>query len=351
MKKRVSLCICALMLTGILSGCGGEEIRANSSSAVSETTTVQQSDTTASSSSSAVSTTQTTPSETSAAAVTSEASETTASEQVPTVSTSAPMQTTGVTSSTQANTTLPAYTDISSRLNAIFSPVYNSGGKYSLKVISLSSNESIDVGNCNTKMISASLIKLYVAGAVYENMDAVKAFESYSGETEHLISNMIAVSDNNACNTLVNRLGGGDENKGMATVNNFCRKHGFYNTQMNRRMLNFNGLENYTSTTDCCNILKSYYNKQLKGSENIIRYMKAQTVRTKIPSGITDGTVVANKTGELANVENDSAIVYSSKGVYIMCAMTQNLSDTAAARNAIAQAAYAVHQHQLQKDG
>ncbi len=336
------------MLTGILSGCGGEEIRANSGSAVSETT-VQQSDTTASSSSSAVSTTQTTPSETSTAAVTSDTSGTTASEQVSTASASAPMQTTGVTSSTQANTTLPAYTDISSRLNAIFSPVYNGGGKYSVKVISLYRNESIDAGNCNSKMTSASLIKLYVAGAVYENMDAVKAFESYAGETEQLISNMISLSDNNACNTLVKRLGNSNANKGMGLVNSFCNSHGFYNTQMNRLMLDFNGLENYTTPADCCNILKSYYKNELQGSKNIIRYMKAQTVRTKIPLGITDGTVVANKTGELASVENDSAIVYSSKGVYIMCAMTQNLSDKTVARNAIAQAAYAVHQHMLQK--
>lgn len=58
-------------------------------------------------------------------------------------------------------------------------------------------------------------------------------------------------------------------------------------------------------------------------------------VRTKIPSGITDGTVVANKTGELASVENDSAIIYSSNGVYIMCVMTQDLTNTAIARNAI----------------
>ena len=334
------------MTVAILTGCGGAEIRANSSDSTAPETTVQQADITVSTTSSAVSTMQTTPSETSTMTDSSKLSKTTASIQG---KANTDIQTTNVTTTTAAKVTANTGSGINSRIHAIFAPVYNGGGKYCLKVILLHDNETIDVGNCDSKMTAASLIKLYVAGAVYEHMNSIKAYESYSGETENLISNMISLSDNNACNTLVKRLGNGDANTGMRVVNSFCNSHGFYNTQMNRLMLNFNGLENYTTTLDCCNILKSYYKNELKGSENIIRYMKAQTVRTKIPSGITDGTIVANKTGELANVENDSAIVYSSKGVYIMCAMTQNLSDTAAARNAITQAAYAVHQHQLQK--
>ena len=340
------MCLCVLMTVAILTGCGGAEIRANSSDSTAPETTVQQADITVSTTSSAVSTMQTTHCETSTMTDSSKLSKTTASIQG---KANTDIQTTNVTTTTAAKVTANTGSGINSRIHAIFAPVYNGGGKYCLKVISLHDNETIDVGNCDSKMTAASLIKLYVAGAVYEHMNSIKAYESYSGETENLISNMISLSDNNACNTLVKRLGNGDANTGMRVVNSFCNSHGFYNTQMNRLMLNFNGLENYTTTLDCCNILKSYYKNELKGSENIIRYMKAQTVRTKIPSGITDGTVVANKTGELANVENDSAIVYSSKGVYIMCAMTQNLSDTAAARNAIVQAASVVHQHQLQK--
>lgn len=348
MKPKKKLCMCVMAVMVMLTGCGGAEIRSTSNDpSTVQIITSRQTYDTISGSSAADSTIQTTHCETSTMTDSSKLSKTTASNQG---KANTDIQTTNVTTTTAAKVTANTGSGIDSRIHAIFAPVYNGGGKYCLKVISLHDNETIDVGNCDSKMTAASLIKLYVAGAVYEHMNSIKAYESYSGETENLISNMISLSDNNACNTLVKRLGNGDANTGMRVVNSFCNSHGFYNTQMNRLMLNFNGLENYTTTLDCCNILKSYYNNELKGSESIIGYMKAQTVRTKIPSGITDGTIVANKTGELASVENDSAIVYSSKGVYIMCAMTQDLSNTVLARNAIVQASATIHQNQLKKN-
>lgn len=228
-------------------------------------------------------------------------------------------------------------------INEIFFSVRNTGAKYSVKMISLYDSKTLEAGNCYTQMVSASLIKLYVAGAVYERYDSVKSYEAYSGETDHLLDIMISQSDNDACNTLVTRLGGGDPAAGMTAVNDFCLAHGYNNTEMNRLMLDFNGLENYTTVSDCCQILKSYYQNELAGSESVIGFMKNQVTRTKIPAGITDGTLVANKTGELANVENDAAIIYADTGVYILCIMTNDLSDTETARNAIAQTSAVVY--------
>lgn len=351
MKKRALLFTCISTLLLNLSGCGGEEIQSGSTDpSTAQIISSQKTDDTISQASTADSAIQTTLYKTSSITDHTSLSETTVSKQVKAKTNTTQIQITNATTTTATKVTENTGSVIDSRIHAIFAPIYNGGGKYRLKVISMHDNETIDVGNCNGKMTAASLIKLYVAGAVYEHINSIKAYESYSGETEKLISNMISMSDNNACNTLVKRLGDGDANTGMRVVNSFCNSHGFYNTQMNRLMLNFNGLENYTTTLDCCNILKSYYNNELKGSESIIGYMKAQTVRTKIPSGITDGTIVANKTGELASVENDSAIVYSSKGVYIMCAMTQDLSNTVLARNAIVQASATIHQNQLKKN-
>ena len=63
--------------------------------------------------------------------------------------------------------------------------------------------------------------------------------------------------------------------------------------------------------------------------------MKNQLTRTKIPAGIPDGVIVANKTGELYTVENDSAVIYSENGDYILCIMTNDVQDTYKARNVI----------------
>ncbi len=229
---------------------------------------------------------------------------------------------------------------IEQEIDDVFIPLAEQGATYSLKTMSLEENiYYYNVGNCLSRMVSASLIKLYVATTVYGQIDEVKAFETYEGETEELLRDMISLSSNDACNTLVERLGEGDAIRGMRKVNRFCLAHGFYQTEMNRLMLDFNGLENYTSTTDCCNLLAMFYRNQLPGSANIIDFMKGQAVRTKIPAGITDGAIVANKTGELTDTENDVAIVFTDSGAYILCVMTNNLQDTTLARNTIAQAA------------
>ena len=52
-----------------------------------------------------------------------------------------------------------------------------------------------------------------------------------------------------------------------------------------------------------------------------------------------EGVKVANKTGELSDVENDAGIIYDAPGGtdLVICFMSQNLSDTAAAQTVIAQ--------------
>lgn len=234
---------------------------------------------------------------------------------------------------------------IAAEVEDALSPVAEQGADYSVAVISLEQeNKNFQFSNCDPKMISASLIKLYVAGTVYENYDMVQAQEAWADETIHLLDIMISESDNDACNTLVTRLGNGDPDEGMNLINAFCQAHGFYDSQINRLMLVSNGKENYTTTADCCNFLKACYQNTLEGSQQIIGFMKNQTLRSKIPAGIPDDTIVANKTGSLSHVENDAAIVYAESGVYFMCVITNNLSDSAEARKAIAKASEIVYQ-------
>lgn len=205
----------------------------------------------------------------------------------------------------------------------------------------------------NTPMQAASLIKLYIMGAVYDNYDAIS--QSHGGDTvDSNISSMITVSDNDAANALVNWLGNGDDGAGMAKVNEFCQNHDFTSTQMNRMLLsgNENG-DNYTSARDCGTFLKEIYqisngtisDSTLPNAEAMYYQLKMQQRKNKIPAQMPDGVHTANKTGELDTVENDAAIIFdTAKGIdLVICFMSQDLNDTATAQNTIATDARAIY--------
>lgn len=192
---------------------------------------------------------------------------------------------------------------------------------------------------------AASLIKLFVAGTVYEQQDNLAGQENYTGETEALVRSMIRVSDNDAANTLVRRLGSGDAAAGMQKVNDYCAEHGYSDTHMGRLLLDFNASDdNYTSPKDCVKFLESIKNNEIAGASQILAYMKEQERRGKIPAGLPEGTMCANKTGELEDAEHDAAIVSTDKGDYAICVMSSGLNDTAAARGKIVEISGLVYQ-------
>lgn len=233
--------------------------------------------------------------------------------------------------------------EIQARLENLVNSEYHAGG--GVAVCTGRVNEG-DMAMVNGgPMQAASLIKLYVAGCVYENYGSVSAQESYSGETESLLSVMITVSDNTACNTLVTRLGEGDAQQGMARVNQYCANHGFSDTHMGRLMLQPNDVDdNYTSVRDCCTYLKMASAGQLEGASSVLGYMNQQQRRSKIPAGVPAGVTVGNKTGELSNVENDAAIIYGGSGTYVLCVMSENLADTYSAQQFIARTSGVVYE-------
>lgn len=198
----------------------------------------------------------------------------------------------------------------------------------------------------NTPMQAASLIKLYIMGAVYENYGLLSG--QYGGETlDAKLHAMITASDNEAANTLVNWLGGGSDAAGMEQVNAFCRNHGFDETHMGRMLLqsNENG-DNITSVRDCGRFLKEVYElnngmptkSTLVRAESMYYLLKMQERRNKIPAQMPEGVHVANKTGELGNVENDAGIIFdTAKGAdLVICFMSQGLVDTGSAQQSIA---------------
>lgn len=235
-------------------------------------------------------------------------------------------------------------------LNQIQTLLPQGNGTWSVYVCNLLKNSD---GTINDHpMQAASLIKLFIMGTVYENYD-VLAQQHGADSLDSALNSMITVSDNEAANTLVNWLGGGDNAAGMAAVNAFCQKHGYSNTSMGRLLLQSNETgENYTSVSDCGRFLKEIYQQSngtesgsLTHAETMYYLLKMQERRNKIPAKLPEGVHVANKTGELDTVENDAGIIYdTAKGIdLVVCFMSENLTDTAAAQNSIAENARCIY--------
>lgn len=190
------------------------------------------------------------------------------------------------------------------------------GGKWSLYLKRLDTDQVIGV-HADEKMVAASLIKLFVAGEFFRQTDEnMLDIEKYG----RLPDSMINVSDNGAANTLINAVG-------MDNVNKFAQEHGFTETEINRRMLENNGTENYTSAKDCGVMLEQvlagkYVNP--KASERILQALKDQQRTGKIPAGIPSEVPTGNKTGELSYVDNDAAIVWAPSCTYILCIMSSD---------------------------
>ncbi len=237
-----------------------------------------------------------------------------------------------------------ALDDLNGQIRQIIAPVESTGAFVSVYVENLSSEEKTSVNNC--QMQAASLIKLYIAGCVYEQMPLMQEQEAYTGETEELLRLMITVSDNESANMLVRKLGFGDASAGMEAVNAFCRSHEFTDTHMGRLLLAPNDVDdNYTSVNDCGKFLREINGNVLAGSEKILSLMKQQERTGKIPAGVPANVETANKTGELSDVENDAAIIFSENGAYTVCVMTSNLSDPFAARTTITELSAQVYRY------
>ena len=182
------------------------------------------------------------------------------------------------------------------------------------------------------KMQSASVIKLFIMGAVYRYMvypeksdELVNFGESYDGELRDTINSMITVSDNDAANLLVERLGQGDFDAGAKLVDQFCQDEGYSQTSLGRRFMapDLSTGDNITSAADVRKFYSDIWHGKLIGedaSAKMLEILKGQTKKSKIPSGLPEGFTSGNKTGEMPDgyglgcIENDSAIIFPPEG-------------------------------------
>ena len=204
-------------------------------------------------------------------------------------------------------------------------------GSWSIYVKDLKSGISLTIND--QPQDSASLIKLYIAGAVLEKIQHQELEETET--IDLLLSDMISLSDNEAANELVRYLSDShDHQDGMEKVNEFIEEHDFTDTWQ------YNGLEdsnlwygdevNITSAKDCGRFLEEIYDGDMVShlaSRQLEGYLLDQEITWKIPAGIPSEIKTANKTGEKDNTQNDASIVYTPYRDYIICVMATNLTD------------------------
>ena len=176
---------------------------------------------------------------------------------------------------------------------------------------------------------AASLIKLFVMGAIDDNYDKVTA--AYGKDVvDQNLTEMITISSNDAWTNLVNMLGNDDYAQGDQIVTDWAKMHGYIDTSS----IDDTG-QNYTSVKDTAHIVYDMYHQKLPYANEMLTLLKQQTRTTKIPDGIPDGIVTGNKTGELDDTENDVAIIYGKDHTYILSVMATNLSSTENAQQMI----------------
>lgn len=212
---------------------------------------------------------------------------------------------------------------------------------WSAAVVNLDTEDSCTINN--QSMQAASLIKLFIMGAVCEQYDNLTGTYG-EDQIKALLSDMITVSGNTAANTLTNYLGDGDDTAGREAVNEYCAANNYESTTMGRMLLApaDNG-DNMTSVADCAEFLQKVYKGEVPHADDMMGYLKGQQRTHKIPAGLPEGVESANKTGELDTVENDAAIVFADVP-YILCIMSEDLSDVGTAQNNIAQISTDVYQ-------
>ena len=204
---------------------------------------------------------------------------------------------------------------------------------------------------------SASLIKLYVMGAVMQEIQNGNL--EMNDTTKHLLDEMITVSDNSATNELVRYLNKDhDHKKGMKKVNAFIKAQGFEYTH------EYNGLEdtslwydtdtkNTTSAKDSGRLLERSYRGEFVShlaSRQMEELLLNQQVTYKIPSTIPSESRVANKTGETSDCENDAAIVYTPKGDYILCIMSCEVSSKSSAVDSLQEISSLIYSYFMNRD-
>jgi len=226
---------------------------------------------------------------------------------------------------------LNALQELAPQLDAIAMSVTGAQSKVAYYVKNLTTGDSIEKND--SKMYSASLIKLYIMAEIYRQADAGEL--AIDASIKDKLTRMITVSDNDACNQLAAIAGGGDMELGFQKITSNALALGCTYTQQKNDLQAVRTVPipvgNFTSVKDCGIILEKIYNGELVNDEyssEMLELLKNQQRRFKIPKYIPAGVTIANKTGETSTAQNDVAIIYTDKADYIICIMINDYANS-----------------------
>lgn len=163
-----------------------------------------------------------------------------------------------------------------------------------------------------------------------------------------LVEQMITVSSNLATNILIDLV---DARKVMATLQSLGIKHmqvlrGVEDIKAYNR-----GLNNRTDAYDLMLTMRAIVEKKAASPascEEMLEILQRQKFRENIPAGLPEGTVVANKTGSITNIDHDAAIVFPpNRRPYVLVVLTHNIADHEVAKQTIAQISKLVWQNYI----
>ena len=152
-----------------------------------------------------------------------------------------------------------------------------------------------------------------------------------------LVEQMITVSSNLATNILIDLVDAKNVMKTLQAlgINRMQVLRGVEDTKA------FNlGLNNRTDAYDMMLTIQAIAENRAASPAScaeMIEILKQQKFREKIPAGLPNGMVVANKTGDITNIDHDAAIVFPPhRRPFVLVVLTHNIEDHLVAAQAIA---------------
>lgn len=146
-----------------------------------------------------------------------------------------------------------------------------------------------------------------------------------------LATMMVAVSDNSACNVLIDRLG-------FDNINGLLKSLGLHNTMLRRKMMDLKaaseGRENVATPREMMTLLEDIYQHKVFNKPLTDDFFKMLSTasgsndkQSNMVRGIPEGVMVAEKPGELEGVRADSGVVFAQNRPFVLSVMTTYLSD------------------------
>lgn len=206
--------------------------------------------------------------------------------------------------------------------------------------------------NENVMMTAAGCIKLPIASALLKNVEEgkVNLRECFHvkrddkvygngilhefGERDYTLGElmvaMLIQSDNTAANKIIDVLG-------IDNINSKIDEMRLVNTRLNRKTVDdgikVNKIENFSSSKDLSKCWEILYRGNYLNQENsdvLINILKRQQKKNKLAYFIPDyfKNGIASKSGDMEGVENDTALMLTSKGAFVLTIMSQSIPNS-----------------------